>query len=87
MIIIGKREYIREADFLDRRRPRSWPPAMATGFRLGMALLCSSLAAAFDAALVALPRRASASLLLRRRLLAPSREGRTAAVAQLRSLR
>jgi len=62
-------------------------PAMATGFRLGMALLCSSLAAAFDAALVALPRRASASLLLRRRLLAPSREGRTAAVAQLRSLR
>ena len=60
---------------------------MATGFRLGMALLCSSLAAAFDAALVAVPRRAAASLLLRRRLLASSREGRVTAAAEVMSLR
>ncbi len=51
-----------------------------------MALLCASLAAAFDAALIAVPRR-SLTLLPRARLLALSRPGRAAASAELLFLR
>jgi hypothetical protein len=51
-----------------------------------MALLCASLAAAFDAALVAVPKRSS-TLLPRARLLALSRPGRSPASAELLFLR